>query len=158
MKIPGHLMSWARGRRFNGRVGILAGLTVGLAATFAAGPAPASAATPAGTDSADVASCARDFVFGGAKVRIDNCPDNGRASYGQITGSGAAANANSKYEWSVLYATLANGDKYEVTAETNENWARYFDVDVRSFHVCNWYWVGMFPPITWRHCSVEVNL
>lgn len=159
MRVPDRLGRWVKERGLNMRIGALTALALLLTASTALAATPAAAALSTGADSAGAASCARGFVFSGAEVWIDNCPDNGKPSTGKITGSGEKVhNYNAKYKWSTLYVTLTNGESYAISADAQKTTSQSWEADVRSFYVSNWFWWGLFPPVPGYHNSAEVTL
>ena len=123
-------------RRLGRHLGLLASSALVLTAAMVAPASPA------------VAGCARTFTFGGAQAQIDNCPGNGRASWGWMYGS-------PDYSWSTVYVRLTNGVEYTMEAGSGQSSGGGWDLDVRTIAICNTKFFTWVPPTPIVHCSAH---
>ncbi|MFI1017578.1 hypothetical protein [Streptomyces sp. NPDC020965] len=120
------------------RMVAILGLTVAAFGTTAASPAMA--------DSAGTAACTRPFVYDGVQIQVDNCSNGWVWVWG-----------GTKHNWATVYVTDNFWHKGELRTWRNQAHTKSFGI-VRSFHVCVGGTVGLFPPLPYQHCSVEVTL
>ena len=98
-----------------------------------------------------MAGCARAFQYGGAQVEIDNCPGNGRASWGWVWGS-------PNYWWTDVYVRFADGTEASFTAGSSTAAVATFDYDIVTVAICNNRLFTVIPPLPIIHCSGHIRV
>lgn len=138
------LLERADTRRSRKLIGASAVLALAVGGSVIGG-SPAMAASQA------TAGCSTTYTYHGTQVQVDTCPGSGAASWAWIY-------SDPSYSDSTVTLTLANGSDYDVSAGSGSSDSQDFDSRIVSFVICNYWYVGWFPPVPTWQCSATVNV